>query len=767
VSTSSGSFSRSEIVKGLRYLLYTGALWGCYGQVASVGGAIFTGYALYLLGAKESDIGTLVSLASAVGLMQLLSFFITNRIRQKKNFVVYFGPWEMIFNLTTIFVPLLLPPTYRLPVVMVMIMVGMSVGHLVTPIFNSWFVALVPENTRGRYISRRTIVAYISTMVFSYGAGWIIDFFKKDYRGFLIIFIAGLIVGIGGYLVLMRTPFSGVKGVASVSYRQVITVPFRNKNFRAFLFFYVLWSFAAGIAGPFYNVFMIRRLELDYSTIAIFNNLTMAALIVGFQAWGGVVDRYGNKPILEILMIPTAVIPLFWVFIDKGNYYLIFIIATLSGLISAGTSVATSTLLYKLIPQEGENATFFACWSATASLANSIAPAIGGRLVKYLEPVELSLGYFTVGNLQIVFILSSLAMIPTVFMLGLVAEDRAATPRQLLAQLKRGNPLRFALSSFIFSHARREERRAQALWVMGRSRSPMAIRTLISALDYPSSEVRREAAKGLGETGDPAAVEPLIRKLLQGESDIRPEAAEALGKLRHPKGIEALLKILDDEDRYVRISAIRALERAKLPQVQESLFRKLKNEDDRSVFLALAESLSVMGEKGIIEPILKKIGYYLSQALKLQLLNCICRALGAGDAFYQLFSEGELERAARLVGLLERSRRDIIGNRSFDSKSKADLTVILNGLQADFESEDYTSISRTILNSLAVVESGKGEGSAFGDGPQAVAQERVKEYIQTIKLFLGSPAARDMPQEGAMFLIVCFLQVVKVFKGYD
>ncbi len=62
---------------------------------------------------------------------------------------------------------------------------------------------------------------------------------------------------------------------------------------------------------------------------------------------------------------------------------------------------------------------------------------------------------------------------------------------------------------------------------------------------------------------------------------------------------------------------------------------------DNGMFPALADSLSRLGADEIVEPVMHHLSSFESIVIRLQLLNAVCRALGAGNTFYRILSKHE------------------------------------------------------------------------------------------------------------------------------
>ena len=758
--------TRGEMARGLRLWLYKTSAWGIYDRVGILTGPIFVGFALYL-GATDAQIGMMASVFSGVGLIQVLLVLFVSRVRKKKRFVILVGLVEVVVFPSIVFIPLLFPRGWWIPAVFVCLVVASVSVSTMLPLYNSWLASLLPSTSRARYLSRLTIVSTLTAIVGGYALGRFIDLFEdaERYQGFFVVFLIGLLGGVVGYVILTRCPYprADVTDEEIKPGRHLFTVPLRNSVFMRFLVCRMSWVFATGIAQPFYSVFMIKTLQISYSTIAIFTNLSLVMQIVGFRVWSGLVDRYGSKPILQLLTVPFAFIPLLWVFNRSDSYYLIPFIMLAGGILISGIQMAAGSMFYDLIPTGSEQPVYFAFRATVMRLMMAVAPLLGGSLVALFHDFRVEIAGFPVENLQVVFVVSGLLIVVPIVLLRGVTETRSKDPGVLVDDLRQGNFLRFAYSQFRLSRAKEEGERGRAMRSMGRSRSPMALEQLAGALDDVSPYVRSQAAAALGEVGDPRALDSLLEELSDRESDIRPQVIEALGKLGHPRGLDPLIESLHDADPRVRISAIRALSAMEGEEARELLFWSFCDPFDRSTFPTLVEVLSDPGDTRIVKPTLDKVSEYRSPVIRLQLLNGACRAMGAGNLFYRMLSLDDYERADRIGGLVERARASLASSRFLSSKARSDVTHRIREALLAYEGEDQPGMGKALRAGIDLLSS----DLAASDGRRKLnpeALERTQVGTIAIRTFLDRDLGSGLVAASEIFPVVCLYRIAQILK---
>jgi len=120
--------------------------------------------------------------------------------------------------------------------------------------------------------------------------------------------------------------------------------------------------------------------------------------------------------------------------------------------------------------------------------------------------------------------------------------------------------------------------RKHATYMIGITRSPACIPTLIQALKDPEKGVRGQATQALVMMGEPAYSD-LIGLLRNSDWKVRYRAAEALGMMGDEKAARPLIGILSDGKDHVRYMAAKSLGMLRAPAAREALQRCISDEN--------------------------------------------------------------------------------------------------------------------------------------------------------------------------------------------
>ncbi len=96
-------------------------------------------------------------------------------------------------------------------------------------------------------------------------------------------------------------------------------------------------------------------------------------------------------------------------------------------------------------------------------------------------------------------------------------------------------------------------------------------------------------------------------------------------------------------------------------------------------------------------PGLEALGSNRSPVIRLQPLDCVCRALGGGNTFYKLVSKGELDRAERLAVMARRMERDL--RRSSEAPS-GNVAGMVKDFSRALQGGDYEKMPQIALQKV-------------------------------------------------------------------
>lgn len=436
--------TETQTARALRMSIIDGALATIMASLA--GGIFLVGFALNVLGASTVQVGILAALPVSANLAQLFG----------SVFIEMFGRRRLLCIVTVIAGRLMWIPVILLPLAMfdawgdmrvwlLILMVGLSclLGAVSGVAWLEWMSDVIPGNIRGSYLGRRNMVCAAAGMVVVLAGGaflnaWEQQHGKQDPWGYIILFAVGLLLGLASawYLIAVPDPKDRQTSDRPPFRFQTLAGPFRDRNFLSLVVYVGAFMFVTQLAGPFYSVYMIEELAVDFATITWFITFATLASLFMLRIWGPISDQMGNKPVMIVAGAAHALIPLVWVIAQPSGYYWPLVLAhVLSGVFYCALTLAQINILIKLAPETGRSV-YIAVFNAAIGLAVAVAPITGGWLLELMKDFAWAAGEFRLTNLHLLFLFSGLLQLVVLLAIIRVHEVGSVAPGAVIMQLR-------------------------------------------------------------------------------------------------------------------------------------------------------------------------------------------------------------------------------------------------------------------------------------------------------------------------------------------
>jgi len=250
--------------------------------------------------------------------------------------------------------------------------------------WNSWVQEWVPARLRGKYFSRRNAWLQFSTLTFLFCAGWTLAHWHYAIPAFQAVIGVSCFVRIYSLYWQWIAPTRKLPqaDAPALSISAQLQVLLRARSFLLFVVFGSIWSFATNCFGPFYHVFMFEQLNFSAFDVGILSTLTALGGALALPAWGRLLDRFGNKPVMAFALIAWQLQNFLWCFLTPANRDMLYGMWIFGGLTSACFILGQFTILLRLLPVEAKNLAIGFNLAIT-SLVAAVAPIIGGSVLAW------------------------------------------------------------------------------------------------------------------------------------------------------------------------------------------------------------------------------------------------------------------------------------------------------------------------------------------------------------------------------------------------
>ncbi|MEO0093342.1 MAG: MFS transporter [candidate division WOR-3 bacterium] len=388
-------------------------------------GLFLTGFALYL-GANAFQIGLLAAIPALLTSFGFLSGILVNRLKERKRPTLFAsGLARGLFIIPAS----LLWFNQKMGIGSFLVLVGIMNGLLTIAnnIWIGWMSDLVPKTMRGRYFGIRNTILGLIGMIVSFAGAKLLDYFKSINQpnlGFALIFSLAVIASLVAAILLSQQPEIPI-APKPITLKQIILNPLTDKNFQQFLRFIIFWYLTSGIASPFYLVFMLKNLNLPYSTVALYGILAGTMGLLFQLLWGRAIDKFRAKPVLTINFLCVAFLPLLWLFPTRYFLLPIWLDALLTGIFWPGVNLALFNIVLSLSDQEEIKENYFAVFTFVTGVGGFISSTVGGFIANLLKDFQVQIFGLTLINFHLLFIFAAIARLVSLFFLKKVSEPKA------------------------------------------------------------------------------------------------------------------------------------------------------------------------------------------------------------------------------------------------------------------------------------------------------------------------------------------------------
>lgn len=259
--------------------------------------------------------------------------------------------------------------------------------------WNSWIQEWVPARIRGKFFGRRNRLLQVSTLTFLFVTGWVLSHWNYAIPAFQAIIAGSVVLRCFSLYWQWISPTREHRPSTrpKLSTTEQLKIVRGASSLLWFIAFGAVWSFAANCFGPFYQVFLVEQMGLSAFDVGILSTVSALGGALALPAWGQLLDRYGNKPVMAVSLLVWQVVNLLWCLLTPRSHTIVYVIWALGGMTSMGAIASSGfvlgqfTILLRLIPLEAKSLAIGVNLAVT-SFAAAIAPILGGLVLGWALP---------------------------------------------------------------------------------------------------------------------------------------------------------------------------------------------------------------------------------------------------------------------------------------------------------------------------------------------------------------------------------------------
>ncbi|MFA5629379.1 MAG: MFS transporter [Dehalococcoidales bacterium] len=404
------TISEQDIKSGLRWLTLEGVAALSFNSITTSG--ILAAYAL-ALGASVPQIGIMASIPFLMQSFQSVTILLVEKFRKRKAIVVPSYLLAQLVWIPVALIPLFMvtPSAEAVYLLLGLLVINGLLRAFTNSAWNSWIRDLVPQSILGRFFGRRLALAGIVSAIFSLGAAFFVDYWSGlsstgnialAYTWVLLFGTVFLGLSCPVFMSLMPEPMMQPVEKDSVSLKERLIAPLRDKNFKKLVSFLLFWNIASNLAIPFFAVYMLTYLGLPLYWVIGLSITSQLFSVIFLRVWGSFVDRFGNKVILYMCASLYLLVIFGWMFTAMPDKYfltmpLLVVLHIFAGIAMAGVNLTVSTIGLKLAPA-GQAASYLASASVATNLGIGVGPLFGSLLAGFFATRHLNLNITWISN---------------------------------------------------------------------------------------------------------------------------------------------------------------------------------------------------------------------------------------------------------------------------------------------------------------------------------------------------------------------------------
>ena len=660
-----GEPTKAEKIRGLRWSLISTALGSFFAAV--VFGSCFM---LFLdeLGMPKGKIGFILSIMGFCGLLALLVAPAAARMGVKRTFLVCWGSRKVVF-FSLVFAPLV-HSRFGVQAAFIYVAVVIAVFSVCRAIAETasfpWQQEYVPSSMRGKFGAVSRLVGTVSNMLALGIASLVIANFP-GMKGFIILITGGSIIGV--ISILTSFPIPGGKPVRTERPRRAhlaeMAAALRDRNYTTYLVAQGL-IIAASQFVVFLPLFLKEQIHLSTAHVISLPIASTVGSMLFIYLWGWAADRYGGKPVMLTGLSLLAFMPLCWLMVPRDSswsYTTALAIAFASGVGGAGAAIGSTNLLYNVLVPPEKKIGYLAIFYAWGGLIGALVPLLAGMLVEAFKGLEGTVLILHVDQHTPLFALNLVLTVGGLFLYRLVRADNVISTRQFASMFLHGNPVSAFGAMIGYSLARSEPARVSVIERLGKTRSPLSVDQLLSALSDPSFNVRYEAIISIARTRpDDRLVDSLIAIVHSREPDLSIAAVWALGRVKATRATEPLREALESDYPLLQARSARELANLGDRDVIPQLLERFATETDTALRVAYASALGVLQCHEAVGGLLQFLEATPAAVLRNETALALARIVGGEENFMSLWRRTSSEigtPASQAVLAIQRQARKL------------------------------------------------------------------------------------------------------------
>lgn len=398
------------------------------------------------LGSSATILGIVASLPPLLNILQVPSARFVENVGYRK-FVL--RGWSarsyLILGMAlTAFLPQRIDSSTRIALMLLLLFLYNTSRGISACGFLPWMTKLVPEEIRGRYISRDQMSGALAGV----GSLLLNSYFLREGSSLLAfggLFVFSFVAAMGSLYFLRKipdvpvepTPYSSGK----VPWREMLYYP----PFFKFMIFNVIVNSSFAAAGVFWIPMFRDLFHFSSSKTLWVASISVFVSACSLFVFGKIIDRVGSRPVIALGLLCFVIHFIGWASASAGliplNLYTLIAIQILAGFGGSLFTLGNTRMLMSIVPTMGRSH-FFALFSVIVSVVLGVMPVLWGIALDGLANWHAMLWAWEWNKYSFLYVILATTMIVSQYYLHRLDEPRAMRTDEFMRELLINTPSR-------------------------------------------------------------------------------------------------------------------------------------------------------------------------------------------------------------------------------------------------------------------------------------------------------------------------------------
>jgi hypothetical protein len=323
--------------------------------------------------------------------LQFLAAVVANRLTYRRRLWFWLTLLQRLIVLPVAAGPWLLPDVPNVLWVWTFLFVtaaNQGLIHFTTPLWLSWMGDYLPHAGLNEYWGKRHLwMQWSAALALLFSGGMLLETDISMRMAYPVLIGVGSVLGVIDICLFRRIDEPQVTRHPDPRIRELLSGPFRNRQFRSFIWFTSFWHFAAMLGAPFVSLYLLQTVGLTIGQVLLLWTFSWVGGAVCSRKLGQIAEKYGNRPLLIACtwLKSTNMLGLLLAPQDPSTAFAVLVpVFMVDAVLNAGFAIANNGFLLKNSPAANRTM-YIAAGTAVAGLIGGVTAVAAGGVLMFLQ----------------------------------------------------------------------------------------------------------------------------------------------------------------------------------------------------------------------------------------------------------------------------------------------------------------------------------------------------------------------------------------------